>query len=452
MNSQHKFIPVLIIFIFSSCSYLLEDNDIKIEDQVNEWGELGSDGYDDRDVLFLSNLIENSQGFSIPPPRDLNPLSLGDQIWVDGRLRSFSHTGGVGGFWLYGAIPTSIKDVTYLNKLIIKENFFTSIPTEIEQLEFLTEIILSDNRFIGDVPKGLWENKPELINLSIHNNDFSSITDDVCQVYSQIPNFVITHNSICDIPTCIDNPGLQSCDCFEHINLEICMVSNSNIDCTETLNSIIDNCPLKNFWGDTLYNYLLDLNGNTCVKWNGTCAEEEYISFSDTTNQELPNILYDIDLTDDCIDCDGNPCNENLVWIGDGVCDESINTNFSCPKFNCDMEDCGFYLNSIDECYCQRDCFGNCINNTDCIGGTYDCCIDDGTCEDVDFDGQIVDWIGDGYCDDGTWGYGFNCLEVDGFQFNCDDGDCGYWNEETGQCEFPDGQVNLNKNRNNYLK
>ena len=302
MNSQHKLIPVVVIFIFSSCSYLLQDNDIKIEDQVNEWGELGSDGYDDRDVLFLSNLIENSQGFSIPPPRDLNPLSLGDQIWVDGRLRSFSHTGGVGGFWLYGAIPTSIKDVTYLNKLIIKENFFTSIPTEIEQLEFLTEVILSDNRFIGDVPKGLWENKPELINLSIHNNDFSSITDDVWTV---------------------------------------------------TLNSIIDNCPLKNFWGDTLYNYLLDLNGNTCVKWNGTCNEEEYISFSDTTNYELPNILYNIDLTNDCVDCDGNPCNENLVWIGDGVCDESINTNFSCPKFNCDMEDCGFYLNSIDECYCE---------------------------------------------------------------------------------------------------
>jgi len=44
-------------------------------------------------------------------------------------------------------------------------------------------------------------------------------------------------------------------------------------------------------------------------------------------------------------------------------------------------------------------------------------------CELLDCMGQeycgVESYIGDGYCDDGTWGYYFNCDE-----FNCDEGDC----------------------------
>ena len=67
------------------------------------------------------------------------------------------------------------------------------------------------------------------------------------------------------------------------------------------------------------------------------------------------------------------------------------------------------------------DCAGTCFNNSDCASGGYDCCVDDGTCTDVSGDGVITSWMGDGWCDDGSWGYGFNCQEVDGFEFNCDD-------------------------------
>jgi hypothetical protein len=42
----------------------------------------------------------------------------------------------------------------------------------------------------------------------------------------------------------------------------------------------------------------------------------------------------------------------------------------------------------------------------------------------VDCEGQCADeyyagWVGDGYCDDGAWGFYFNCDE-----FSCDNGDC----------------------------
>ena len=49
------------------------------------------------------------------------------------------------------------------------------------------------------------------------------------------------------------------------------------------------------------------------------------------------------------------------------------------------------------------------------------------------FDGQIIDWLGDGYCDDGSWGLNFICDE---FSFDC--GDCG------GEIIDPNGYCNDN--------
>ena len=40
-----------------------------------------------------------------------------------------------------------------------------------------------------------------------------------------------------------------------------------------------------------------------------------------------------------------------------------------------------------------------------------------GTC--IDSSSDVASWIGDGYCDDGTYGYFFNCPAL-----GCDGGDC----------------------------
>ena len=91
------------------------------------------------------------------------------------------------------------------------------------------------------------------------------------------------------------------------------------------------------------------------------------------------------------------------------------------------------------------DCAGMCFNNADCASGGYDCCVDDGNCSDIDGNGQIVDWLGDGYCDDGTWGMVYFC---DDFGNDC--GDCGTDEDPLGicggdifECECPDGINNL---------
>ena len=78
-----------------------------------------------------------------------------------------------------------------------------------------------------------------------------------------------------------------------------------------------------------------------------------------------------------------------------------------------------------------------------------DCCFDDGSCTDISGDGIITDWVGDGWCDDGSrGGFIFNCQEFDGFEFNCDGGDCGDWDEELGECVMPAGKTLKRRTRN----
>ena len=427
-----KYFFYIFVIVFFGCSFVFEHDTLKITDKNN-------DGYDDNDIRFLQKLIDNSQGFGVAPADDLNPLEIGDQIWVEGRLRSLKHTGGLGGFYLYGSIPQEIKDVKYLNKLVFTDNYFESIPEEIKYLNNLSEIILNDNRFIGDVPEELWLNKPNLKNLSIFNNYFNSMPESICEHYDDITNFVFSHNNLCELPSCISNAGIQSCDCQDYITMEICLDDNLENDCEKTLEDILQNCPLKDFWGETLFEELTTFNGNYCVDWDS--------NYNCSTILPIDNdsINFGLDLENGCIDCNGNDCSDSFSWIGDGSCDESTDLNFSCPEFNCDMNDCGFYSEALFDCYCQRDCFGNCFDNAECgrlyaIYG-YDCCVDDGTCIDVTGDGYIQSGIGDGWCDDGSRGFGFNCQELGGFEFNCDGGDCGIWNNETGQCEPAPGQV-----------
>ena len=119
-----------LIFLFPSCDQLLQPESAELIDENN-------DGYDDRDILFLQKLIDNSQGYgNYSPSPTMDPLHVGHQTWTDGRLRTLYHQGGVpyhdeDGFYLY-EIPIEIKDVQYLNKLKLFKNYLTLIPDEIK--------------------------------------------------------------------------------------------------------------------------------------------------------------------------------------------------------------------------------------------------------------------------------------------------------------------------------
>ena len=103
------------------------------------------------------------------------------------------------------------------------------------------------------------------------------------------------------------------------------------------------------------------------------------------------------------------------------------------------------------------DCEGNQFCNDEPQFTGYDCVTNNGTCLDLNGDGVVTDWLGDGYCDDGAYGLVFICEE---FGFDC--GDCtqtgpdpnGYCNEappvsceEQGLVTCPDGScaADLNK-------
>ena len=84
-------------------------------------------------------------------------------------------------------------------------------------------------------------------------------------------------------------------------------------------------------------------------------------------------------------------------------------------------------LISISICFSQ-DCDDNMLmydcdglwfcNNEPDFG--FDCYVNNEFCEDFNEDGITSAWLGDGWCDDGTWGVDFQCEE---YSFDC--GDCG---------------------------
>ena len=96
--------------------------------------------------------------------------------------------------------------------------------------------------------------------------------------------------------------------------------------------------------------------------------------------------------------------------IGEGywkVVDQQFN---GYPVENgCESNSEGDGLADCDEEMILLDCIGTefCNNQPLYPDEGYDCYIDNELCEDFNEDGQIIDWLGDGYCDDGTWGLNF---------------------------------------------
>ena len=84
-----------------------------------------------------------------------------------------------------------------------------------------------------------------------------------------------------------------------------------------------------------------------------------------------------------------------------------------------------------DDIMVLYDCIGTEFCNDQPLYEGYDCYVNNDSCEDFNGDGQIIDWLGDGYCDDGSWGIDFMCDE---YSWDC--GDCGgEITDENGYCD-----------------
>ena len=81
------------------------------------------------------------------------------------------------------------------------------------------------------------------------------------------------------------------------------------------------------------------------------------------------------------------------------------------------------------------DCTGLGFCNNEATYG-YDCYVNNEYCDDFNNDGITDSWVGDGWCDDGEWGYDFQCSD---YSFDC--GDCGDPYDDTyGYCSHISNQ------------
>ena len=76
-------------------------------------------------------------------------------------------------------------------------------------------------------------------------------------------------------------------------------------------------------------------------------------------------------------------------------------------------------LSQCDDNMLMFDCDGQEFCNNEATFG-FDCYVNNEFCEDFNGDGITDSWVGDGWCDDGAWGFDFQCEE---YSFDC--GDCG---------------------------
>ena len=94
------------------------------------------------DLDVLQQLIDNSQGGENPPPSNLPPFYLGEQVWNDGRITSLVCVNE----GLAGSIPSDIGSLTYLYQLNLGGNQLSgSIPPEIESLTNLDFLYLNNS-------------------------------------------------------------------------------------------------------------------------------------------------------------------------------------------------------------------------------------------------------------------------------------------------------------------
>jgi len=143
------------------------------------------------------------------------------------------------------------------------------------------------------------------------------------------------------------------------------------------------------------------------------CMNDDALNYDDTANVDDGscefndcNTQYYLDNYGEMVlDCDGNCA--PLSWIADGFCDDGaygiydeqgnvVPVNLWCEEFNFDEGDCEV----IDE---------------ECSPGLIEDC--NGIC-------APQQWLGDGFCDDGTYEYNGNPIFFNCEEFNNDNGDC----------------------------
>ena len=155
------------------------------------------------------------------------------------------------------------------------------------------------------------------------------------------------------------------------------------------------------------------------------CMNDDALNYDDTANVDDGsctfndcNTQYYLDNYGEMVlDCDGNCA--PLSWIADGFCDDGaygiydeegnvVPVNLWCEEFNFDEGDCE-------------------VIPGECTPGLIEDC--NGIC-------APEQWLGDGFCDDGSYSYNGNPIFFNCEEFNNDEGDCDVLGRTTEQRIF----------------
>jgi len=166
---------------------------------------------------------------------DVEPLYIGSQNWLNGRLKRIQ-VGNTfqGGNVSLTTLPQSISELDSLNTLQVDKNDLSSLPSEIGNLSRLQLLIASNNNLMS-VPESInnlsqvWyldlgynalELIPDISNMNsleylyIFGNQISTISESICDLQldwsgfdnSFMPYFACGGNQLCEgIPDCVAN-------------------------------------------------------------------------------------------------------------------------------------------------------------------------------------------------------------------------------------------------------
>ena len=124
------------------------------------------------------------------------------------------------------------------------------------------------------------------------------------------------------------------------------------------------------------------------------------------------------------LDCNGN-CGPEF-WNGDGWCDDGA---WAIYDENGEISPIDFYCEELG------------WDNGDCEEIPEGCT--EGLIEDCNGICAPEGWLGDGFCDDGSYEYNGNQIFFNCEEFNNDDGDCDVMGRTTQQRQYPNGKIKI---------
>ncbi len=181
------------------------------------------------------------------------------------------------------------------------------------------------------------------------------------------------------------------------------------------------------------------------------CLNDDAINYDETANVDDGSCVfndcntdwYSENYGDMILDCDGNCA--PVSWVGDGWCDdgayaiypseEAYNSYWDCVDNA--GEDCGQYIVPIN-LWCVELNFdeGDCeVIDEGCTENEIEDC--NGVC-------APADWLGDGYCDDGSYSYNGNDIYFNCDEFNNDNGDCDVMGRTTKR-PYPNNKLKIDQ-------